>query len=56
MPNAIKSSHTNSRTADSGHILVTFPENYRLYEHIKKTEINGKLEGIYQHVRDSPKS
>ena len=25
-------------------MLVTFPENYRLYEHVKKTERDGKLE------------
>lgn len=29
---------------DNGHILVSFPENYRLYEHIKKTVKDGKLE------------
>lgn len=29
---------------DYGYILVTFPENYRLYEHVKKTEKDGKTE------------
>ncbi|EMC91704.1 hypothetical protein BAUCODRAFT_79611 [Baudoinia panamericana UAMH 10762] len=28
----------------SGYMLVAFPENYRLYEHIKKTERDGKTE------------
>ena len=30
--------------SDSGYMLMTFPENYRLYEHVKKTEKDGKLE------------
>ncbi|KAK3714972.1 hypothetical protein LTR37_007462 [Vermiconidia calcicola] len=30
--------------SDSGYMLVTFPENYRLYEHVKKTEKDGKTE------------
>ena len=29
---------------ESGYMLVTFPENYRLYEHVKKTEKDGKTE------------
>ncbi|EME40979.1 hypothetical protein DOTSEDRAFT_74509 [Dothistroma septosporum NZE10] len=29
---------------DNGYILVSFPENYRLFEHVKKTERDGKLE------------
>jgi hypothetical protein len=29
---------------DNGCILVTFPEGYRLYEHVKKTEKDGQLE------------
>ncbi|KAK4494331.1 hypothetical protein PRZ48_014629 [Zasmidium cellare] len=29
---------------DNGCILVSFPENYRLYEHVKKTEKDGKAE------------
>ncbi|KAF2166069.1 hypothetical protein M409DRAFT_66954 [Zasmidium cellare ATCC 36951] len=29
---------------DNGYILVSFPENYRLYEHVKKTEKDGKAE------------
>lgn len=27
-----------------GYILATFPENYRLYEHVKKTVVDGKTE------------
>lgn len=27
---------------DNGYILAVFPENYRLYEHVKKTEKDGK--------------
>lgn len=35
----------NSQPAgDAGYILVTFPEHYRLYEHVKKTEKDGKTE------------
>lgn len=30
--------------ADNGYILVSFPENFRLYEHVKKTEKDGKTE------------
>ena len=30
--------------ADTGYMLVAFPENYRLYEHVKKTEKDGKTE------------
>jgi hypothetical protein len=29
---------------DNGCILVTFPEGYRLYEHVKKTEKDGQTE------------
>lgn len=29
---------------DNGSILVTFPEGYRLYEHVKKTEKDGQTE------------
>ncbi|KAK5115623.1 hypothetical protein LTR85_009794 [Meristemomyces frigidus] len=29
---------------DNGYILAAFPENYRLYEHVKKTEKDGKTE------------
>ena len=29
---------------DLGYMLVTFPENYRLYEHVKKTDKDGKTE------------
>lgn len=29
---------------ESGYMLVTFPENYKLYEHVKKTEKDGKTE------------
>lgn len=29
---------------DCGYILACLPENYRLYEHVKKTEKDGKLE------------
>ncbi|SMY27511.1 unnamed protein product [Zymoseptoria tritici ST99CH_1A5] len=32
------------KNADSGYILATFPENYRLYEHVKRKEVDGKLE------------
>lgn len=30
--------------AGAGYMLVTFPEHYRLYEHVKKTEKDGKTE------------
>ncbi|KAF1821876.1 uncharacterized protein K489DRAFT_359820 [Dissoconium aciculare CBS 342.82] len=30
--------------SDCGYILACLPENYRLYEHVKKTEKDGKLE------------
>jgi hypothetical protein len=30
--------------AETGYMLVAFPENYRLYEHVKKTEKDGKTE------------
>lgn len=29
---------------ENGYMLITFPENYRLYEHVKKTEKDGKTE------------
>ncbi|KAK4543605.1 hypothetical protein LTR36_005500 [Oleoguttula mirabilis] len=29
---------------DNGYMLAAFPENYRLYEHVKKTEKDGKTE------------
>lgn len=29
---------------DAGYILAAFPENYRLYEHVKKTEKDGKTQ------------
>lgn len=29
---------------DAGHILVSFPEHYRLFEHVKKSEKDGKTE------------
>lgn len=32
------------RFEDLGYMLVTFPENYRLYEHVKKTEKDGSTE------------
>lgn len=36
--------HYSSHLADNGCILVTFPEGYRLYEHVKKTEKDGQTE------------
>ncbi|KAI5363341.1 Putative cryptic loci regulator 2 [Septoria linicola] len=36
--------HKDKSGADSGYILVALPENYRLYEHVKKTERDGKTE------------
>jgi len=32
------------RSLDVGYMLAAFPENYRLYEHVKKTEKDGKTE------------
>ncbi|KAF2716020.1 hypothetical protein K431DRAFT_279784 [Polychaeton citri CBS 116435] len=36
--------HQEKAGTDSGYILVTFPENYRLYEHVKKTEKDGRTD------------
>ncbi|KAF2217223.1 hypothetical protein CERZMDRAFT_31993 [Cercospora zeae-maydis SCOH1-5] len=32
------------KSGDNGYMLVILPENYRLYEHVKKTERDGKTE------------
>ena len=32
------------RSTENGYMLVALPENYRLFEHVKKTEQNGKTE------------
>ncbi|GIZ41257.1 hypothetical protein CKM354_000456900 [Cercospora kikuchii] len=36
--------HQDKSGADNGYMLVTLPENYRLYEHVKKTERDGQTE------------
>lgn len=36
--------NTTHKPGDAGYILATFPENYRLYEHVKKTVVDGKTE------------
>ncbi|CZT24327.1 uncharacterized protein RCC_10050 [Ramularia collo-cygni] len=36
--------NSNHQPGDNGYILATFPENYRLYEHVKKTVVDGKTE------------
>ncbi|KAK5130245.1 hypothetical protein LTR08_002291 [Meristemomyces frigidus] len=36
--------HGADMMLDSGYMLAAFPENYRLYEHVKKTVTDGKTE------------